>query len=304
MKPKIVVTKDLKFYKDQIERLESLGDVTYYNKSLGSSDEWLQRCKGADIICTGMFGFNTEKLYELKDVFISLPFVAVHFLDRKRLKENNIVVSNSPGCNKESVSEWIVGMMIMYLRRLSRLTRTTELSRDEILETTTSLYNKKITILGVGSVGTQLGKICTSLGMEVNFFRRGDDLINSIKDSDVVANCLSTNPTTMGLLNRDFFLSLKKGSFFVSVTSSKVYDIDALKESIDKGILVGAADDAGSAKIGDINDPNYTTLLNHPEIFVTPHIAWNSDIERRKSNDMMIDNIEAWLNKNPINVIE
>ncbi len=41
-----------------------------------------------------------------------------------------------------------------------------------------------------------------------------------------------------------------------------------------------------------------------PKIVVTPHIAWNTDAERRKANDMMIDNIEAWINKKPINLIK
>ena len=49
MKPKIVTTKDLNFYEDQIERLNTLGDVTYYSDDPKSTDEWLERCKGADI---------------------------------------------------------------------------------------------------------------------------------------------------------------------------------------------------------------------------------------------------------------
>jgi len=304
MKPKIVVTKNLKFYEDQIERLESLGEITYYNEFPKSTDEWLDRCRNADIICTGRFGLKSDKVYELENVFISLPFVGAEFLDIKKLQERNIVVSNSPGCNKEAVSEWIIGMMLMYFRRLSQLTRTTDLPKDEILKTATSLYNKKITILGAGYIGKQLGKICESFGMIVNFFKRGDDLINSVKDADIIANCLSANSTTTNLLNKDFFNSLKKGSFFISSSRSQIYDIEALKEAIDKEILAGAADDAASIEVGDINEVEYKTLLNHPKILVTPHIAWNADVERRKSNDIMIDNIEAWLAKKPINLIK
>lgn len=304
MKPKIVVTKNLKFYKDQVGRLESLGDVTYYQDIPKSPDEWLERCSGANIICTGIFGLKSDKLYELENIFISLPFVGVEFLDRKKLQERNIVVSNSPGCNKEAVSEWIIGMMLMYFRRLSQLTRTTDLPKDEILKTTTSLYNKKITILGAGHIGKQVGKICESFGMIVNFFKRENNLINSVKDADIIANCLSVNSTTDNLLNKDFFNSLKKGSFFISSSRSQIYDIEALKEALDKKILVGAADDAASIEVGDIKEAEYNSLLNHPKILVTPHIAWNTDAELRKSNDIMINNIEAWIAKKPINLIK
>ncbi len=302
MKPKIVVTKNFKLYPDQIERLNSLGEVTFYKDQAKTPEEWLERCKDQDIICSGIFGTKSEKLFELKDVFISLPLVGVEFLDRKRLKENNISAANAPGCNKESVAEWIMGMILIQFRNLHQLTRTKD-NKDQTLKTTTSLYNKNITILGKGNIGTQLGKICGSLDMKVTFFTRGDNLANSVKDADIVVNCLSTNPTTECLLNKEFFFSLKKGSFFVSISRSQIYDINALKEALDKDILIGAADDSASAEVGDVNDPAYKELLDHPKIQATPHISWNTDAEKRIAMDMMIDNIEAWINKKPINLI-
>ncbi|MBS3165549.1 hydroxyacid dehydrogenase [Candidatus Woesearchaeota archaeon] len=304
MKPKIVVTKNLHLYENQIKRLESLGKVTYYQDNPKSAEEWLQRCRGADIICTGIFGANSDKLYQLKKVFVSLPFVGVEFLDKKKLKQNSIVVANSPGCNQEAVSEWIIGMLLMYFRRLAQLTRTTDLPKDDILKTATSLYNKKITILGAGNIGKQLEKICKSLGMNVTFFKRRDNLLKLVKDADVIANCLSTNESSISLLDKKFFSSLKRGSFFISIARTQTYDVNALKEALDKGILIGAADDASGAEVGNVNDPQYRMLLNHPKIMVTPHIAWNSNIEIGKSNDMMIDNIEAWIKKKPINLIK
>jgi len=303
MKLKIVVTKDLKFYPDQIKRLESLGQVIYHKKEAKTADEWLERCKEANIICTGLFGFNSDKLYQLRNVFITLPFVGIEFLDKKKLKEKNIVVANSPGCNKESVTEWIIGMLLMNFRRLNLLTRRKDLSREEALQTDRSLFNKKIIILGNGHIGKQLGKICKVFGMQVNIFKRGDNILEKVKDADIIANCLSANESSINLLDKKMFMSLKKGSFFISVTKPQVYDLAALKEALDKGILSGAADDAGGANIGDTKDPQYKELLKHPKIIVTPHIAWNSEAELRKSNDIMIDNIVAWIKHKPINLV-
>lgn len=303
-KKKIVVTKDLKFYEDQKKRLELLGDVTYYDDEPKSPDEWLERCQGADIICTGLLGFTSDRVYTLKDVFISVPVVGVEFLDKKKLKESNIVVSNSPGCNKEAVAEWMMGMMLMHFRRLCLLTRSTDIERKEALSTDKGLFNRTITILGSGNIARQLAKICEVFDMKVSFFKRGDDLLKSVRDADIVANCLSTNESTTGLLDKKFFSSLKPGSFFISISKSQVYDIEALKSALDEDILIGAADDAAAANIGDVKDPEYLKLLNHPKILVTPHIAWNSEIEIRKSNDIMIDNIEAWLKGKPINLIK
>lgn len=302
MKPKIVIIRDIKLYDDQLERIKQLGDVIYPKEVPNSSDEWLEQCKGADIICSGKMGLNSDKLYELKNIFITVPFVGVEFLEKDKMLENNISVSISPGGNTEVVTEWIIGLLLMYFRRLPQLVRTTNINRSEVLETATSLYNKNISILGVGRIGKNLGKVCENFGMKVNFFKRGDNLIEIVKNADIIANCLSSNPSSENLLDSSFFNSLKKGSFFISSSNSKTYDIKALKNALDNNILIGAADDAGGTQVGDINEKDYQSLLNHPKILVTPHIAWNSDAEQRKSCDMMIDNIEAWLNKNPINL--
>ena len=302
MKPKIVVTKNLQLYDDQKERLESLGDVTYYDVPPHSAEEWLERCNGVDIVCTGIFGLKSDKAYELKNVFISLPFVGVEFLDKQRLKERGIIVANAPGCNKEAVAEWIIAMILMHFRQLHTLTRTTQ-PKEKIINIAPGLWNKNITILGKGNIGVQLGKICEAFGMNVIFFERGDNLTGSVKDADIVANCLSVNETTLGLLDKKFFSSLKKGVFFVSASRHNTYDIEALKESLNNNIVSWVADDAADIEAWDVDDLEYKNLLAHPKILATPHIAWNADSEKRRANDLMIDNIEAWLKKKPINLI-
>ncbi|MBN1646064.1 hypothetical protein JW868_03440 [Candidatus Woesearchaeota archaeon] len=139
--------------------------------------------------------------------------------------------------------------------------------------------------------------------MNVNVFKKGDDLIVSIKEADVVVDCLALNDSTKGLLNRDFFQSFKKGSFFITITSTQIYNLDALKEALNQGIIAGAASDAGSAQSGNVRDPKYLTILDHPKILATPHIAYNSDVTKRVCYDMMIDNIEEWLKGKPINLV-
>lgn len=301
---KIVVPRELNFYPDQIKRLESFWDVTYYHTDPKSVEEWFDRCKEADIICPWMYAMKSEKVYDLKDVFISLPYVGVDFLDRKKLKERNITVANSPWCNKEAVVEWIIGMILVYSRSLHSLIWIKKSSKEEILESRwISLFDKKITILWHGHIWKLLGEICKSFWMKVNFFLRWDNLIENTKNADIIANCLPLNNETEWLLDKNFFSSIKKWAFFISSSRNEIYDINALLEALDKEILIGVADDSASSVAGDVEYPNYNKLLDHPKIIVTPHIAWNTDHTKRKANDIMINNIEARLNKNPINII-
>lgn len=298
----IVVATPRNFLSEHEKRLKSFGDVKIYNTLPDSPDKWLKRCVGADIICSGKYGLK-EKIYELENVFISLPFVAVGWLDKGKLKNKNITVSYSPGCNKHAVSEWIIAMIFLLLRKFNKLVGTKYLKDKTGSSDYLSLVGKKVCILGRGNVGSRVYKVCEALEMDVEVFGRKDNLLEKVKDADVIVNTLSSNQSTEGLLDKKFFSNLKKGSFFITVTSDKVYDSNAVLSALDKGILEGFADDCGSILSGDYEDPYYKKLLKHPKVLATPHISYQSDVTVRVSNDMMIDNVEAYIKDKPINVV-
>lgn len=285
---------------EQKSRLEKLGDVTFYDNPVDSPDGWLKRCQGFDIICSWMMGLR-EKYSELKNVFISVPFVGVGtFADPKVLKANNITICNSPGCNRHAVSEWIIYMILSTMRRFDKYLKTTV--NVPISPPPIGLAGKNITILGKGNVGKRVGAVCEAFEMNVTYFTRGDDLVRTVTNADIIIDVLSTNPSTKGLLGKDFFRSLKKGAVFISVTVEAIVDFEAMLAALDQGRLSFVAHDVANAKPGDSTDPLYEKLRQHPKVFTTPHIAGFSDVTTRIGNDMMINNIEAWLKGKPINV--
>ena len=74
-------------------------------------------------------------------------------------------------------------------------------------------------------------------------------------------------------------------------------------EALKKEKLLGVANDCGSILPGDYDDPYYKKLSQTPKVIATPHIAYQSDVTVRTSNDMLIDNVEAWIKGKPINVV-
>ena len=300
---KIVVTNHQDFTDEQRQRLNDLGDVTFH-ESLPTGEEYLERIKGADIICSGTAGLQ-DVYAQLKDVYITVGFVSVAFVDLDVLKKNNVTISNAPGANRYAVSEWVIGILITKARRLDEFLNVKESLRkdDRLPPLTPGLAEKTITVLGKGNIGTRVGEIAESLGMKVSYFKRGDDLYSSVKDADYVVNTLSSNPTTKGLLNAEFFGSMKDGSYFVDVTRAEIVDYDAMLEAIDEGKLAGAASDCGGILVGDTDDPLYQKLVSHPKVYVTPHISYNTPLSMKIGNEIMIDNVEAWINGKPQNIV-
>lgn len=301
--PKIVVTNHQEFTKEQKQRLDLLGDVNYY-ESLPTGEEYLQRIKGADIICSGTAGLK-DVYSQLKDVYITVGFVSVSFVDLNVLKRNNVIISNAPGANRYAVSEWIIGMMIIMSRKLDVFLNCKESLRSDgkLPPLTPGLAEKSLTILGKGHIGSRVGDIAENLGMAVSYFKRGDDLYNSVKDADYVVNTLSSNPTSKNLLDAKFFSAMKDGSSFVDVTRSEIVDQAAMIQDLDSEKLSFVASDCGGILVGDTDDPLYRKLLNHPKAYVTPHISYNTPLSMKIGNDIMIDNVEAWIKGKPQNVL-
>lgn len=299
---KIVVTNPMSFSKEQKSRLQKLGDVKFHDDMPSSPNEWLKRSQGFAVICSWMFGLR-EKYSELKNVFVSVPFVGVgSFADPAVLKANNITLCNSPGCNRHAVSEWIIYMILTTTRQLGKYINTTEKLTIPLPTSSVGLAGKNLTILGKGNVGKRVGTICEAFEMNVTYFERGDNLSKTIKDADIIVDVLSANPSSKGLLNKGFFNSLKKSTVFISVTVDTIVDIDAMLEAIDQGRLAYVAHDVMNAKPGDTSDLLYEKLRRNPKMYATPHISAFTDVTNRIGNEMMIDNIEAWLQGKPINV--
>ncbi|HEY4963817.1 MAG TPA: NAD(P)-dependent oxidoreductase [Candidatus Saccharimonadales bacterium] len=301
---KIVVTNNQSFTDQQKSRLESLGDVTYCDSLPETAKEYLQRIEGADIICSGTAGLQ-DAYTQVKDVYITVGFVSVAFVDLDVLRKNNVTLSNAPGVNRHAVSEWVMYMVLSLMREFPRFVNTNEAFRKDgnLPPLTIGLAGNKMTILGQGKIGQQVGKLAKAFDMEVSYFKRGDNIITAVSDADVVVNALSSNPSTRKILDKGFFSAMKKGSYFVDVTRSEIVDDEAMLHVLDEGRLYGVASDCGGILVGDTNDPLYTKLLKHPKVLVTPHVSYNTPMSMKLGADVMIDNVEAWTKGKPQNVV-
>jgi len=299
---KIVIIQPVGLTDTQLAELKTLGEVIYHDTISKDANEWLERAKGADIIYTNIFGFE-EAWRSLRDVFVTLPFVGVGFLGPKILAEHNVTVSRSPGCNQVAVSEWIVGMLLNYSRQLPEFVKVTHFDRPTPFYTH-SLFGKTVCIMGgAGYIGARTGKMLEAFGMNVRYFKRDDNMESSIKDADFVVDCLSLNSSTEAFYDDGFFSKLKDATVFVTVSSNKTKDMDALLKHLENGKLAHYITDNAQAMLFDTEEESYKALLDNPKVTITPHIAAYTDNTRETAAKMCIENIKAHLAGKPINVV-
>lgn len=283
---------------DQKVRLEALGEVKYL-PSPSSSGELLKQAEGAEVLYSDG-AFLLDSLPKLKNVFVTYPYVELGVFDSEELKKNGVLVANSQGGNRPSIIEWVMFMVLSLFRKFGPMVRAAQNFPVELQET---LVGKKVLIIGKGSIGTKIAIPCEAFGMKVDFFERGDNLLAKSADVDLVINALNCNSTSKNLLDEKFFMSLKKGAYFVSFVRPYTYDLNGIIKSIDAGILGGAAIDCDPEKFGDTTNEFYQKALSNPKVLVTPHIAFSTKQAVANGAEIAVQNIEAFIAGKPQNVL-
>ncbi len=283
---------------EQKARLEKLGDVSYL-PSPTSSDELVKQSSGANVLYSDG-AFLLDSLSKLKNIFITYPYVELGVFNSEELAKNGVTIANSQGGNRLSIIEWVLYMTLSLFRKFTPMIRATENFPVELQET---LYGKKVLIVGKGSIGTMIAVPCEAFGMKVDFFGRGDDLATKSADADIIINALNCNSSSKNLLDEKFFMSLKKGSYYVTFVRPYTYDLDGVKKSIDAGILAGAAIDCDPEKFGDTTNEFYQRALSNPKILVTPHIAFSTKQAIAGGAEIAVQNVEAFVSGKPQNVL-
>ena len=208
---KIALDGDFNFSDDQLARLTAIGQLDKLAPAT-TDEEWLQSVQGYNVICT--WGDHVvANLDKLENVLVTYPYTELGSFDSVSLAKKNVFVANARGGNKKSITEWTLFMILALYRQFPTFLRTTE---QHPFTSTESLEGKQALVVGSGTIGSEVAARCESFGMVIEYFHRGDDFEMKMKDADIVINALNCNTTSKNLMNKDVFLKMKEGSYYVT----------------------------------------------------------------------------------------
>lgn len=296
---KIALDGDFNFTDEQIARLNTVGQVEKL-ENVSSDEEWLAAVDGYDVVCN--WGDHVlANLDKLENVLITYPYTELGSFNTDELAKRNVYIANARGGNRKSIVEWAMFMILSLYRQFPTFLRTTE---QHPFTSTESLEGKKVLIVGHGTIGTEVAERCEAFDMAVDYFNRGDDLTAKASQADVVVNALNCNPTSENLLDADFFTEMKQGAYFVTFARPYTYDIDGLIAAIDAGTVGGAAIDCDPEPLFDVSNDFYKKCLSNDKILVTPHVAGVTKQAAVNGLQIIVANVEAYLNGEPQNVLK
>lgn len=298
------------------DNFRTLGDLTIYDRT--PCEKVIERAKDADIVITNKTPITKEIIDCLPNLkFIALMSTGYNVVDYVYLKEKGIPVSNIPSYSTDAVAQLVISFILelaMNVGLHSESVKNGEWSdcadfcywKTPLME----LSGKTLGIFGLGKIGRAVAERARAFGMNVVAFVpriHGDEpdyikllsLDEMLSVSDVVSMHCPLTPETEGIVNEEFIAKMKDGAYFINTSRGTVVNENTLADALNSGKLGGAGLDVLSTEPPEKDNP----LLSAKNCFITPHIAWASFETRKRLVGILYDNIEAFLNGKPQNVI-
>ena len=324
MEPKIAIVNSSSFGKvfpEHLEKLKHIGEVVKINVPMDISEETLiEKLKGVHGIIATVTPKYTRKLFEnLKElVVISRHGIDVDNIDISAATNAGIIVCKASGeIVQEASAEHTIALILGVCRKLfeaySYVVEGVWGKRTEFVGC--ELKNKKIGLIGIGTVGKRVAEILSngfnakvfafdpSLGEE-EIRKRGAipiDLQKLLKSCDIISLHCPLNQSTYHMLGEEEFSIMKDSIILINTSRGELIKEKSLIEALKSGKIRGYGADAVERDSIQRNHP----LLKFKNVLVTPYIALYTHESLGEMGKVMIDNMENVFlkNKNPENIV-
>ncbi len=295
------------------DNIKNLGETTIYDRSAPA--EVIDRLQSADATLTNKFPIDRRTMEALPNLkYIGVTATGFNIIDVQAAKERGITVTNVPAYGTNSVAQATFALLLELTNRVGHHAQTVRDGRwshcpdfcywDFPL---VELAGLNFGIIGYGRIGQQVGAIARAFGMNIlatpSRSQTGDVRIMPVeqllRESDVISLHCPLTAETKHLINAER-LSLMKRSAFLLNTSRGPLIVEAdLAEGLRNQRIAGAGLD-----VLTVEPPvEHSPLFSAPNCFITPHQAWATRAARQRLMNVTAENLKAWLNKKPQNVV-
>ena len=230
---------------------------------------------------------NRDLLQGSKVKFIATATIGYDHIDTEYCRKAGIKWTNAPGCNAESVNQYIASALFAWSMRER-----------------TELQGKTIGIVGVGEVGSRVAKMCNTVGIKVLLNdpprerREGSAEFVSLEkiqtEADIISFHVPLNMTgqdkTFHLVNEKFLQNLAKKPLLINSCRGEVFDTEAVYNALEANDIAGYIADCWE------NEPDIDLELLNLTDFGTPHIAGYSKDGKANGTRMSVQAISRFFN--------
>lgn len=297
--------------------VEAQGEFTVYDRT--PAELILERCVGADIVLTNKTPLSAETIAQLPELkFISVLATGFNVVDIAAARARNIPVSNVPIYGTDSVAQFVFALLLELCHKVALHDQEVKAGawsaqpdfcfwKTPLIE----LAGKTMGIVGFGRIGRRTAALAHAFGMKVlaHDLYRGDapdyegfewsEIEDLFARADVVSLHCPLTPENKAFVNTALLERMKASSFLINTSRGPLVAQDDLVQALESGRLAGAALDVVTVEPIEADNP----LLKARNCLLTPHIAWATLEARQRLMQTTVENVAAFIQGSPINVV-
>ena len=297
--------------------IKALGQLTVYDRT--NDQEIVRRAANADIILTNKTILTAGTLQSLPKLkYIGILSTGYNVVDIEAAKANGIIVCNIPTYSTASVAQMTFAHLLNITNQVGHYAEENRNGRwnssldfcywdSPIME----LAGKKFGIIGLGHIGQAVAQIALAFGMEVYAYtsRTSDSLPDGIKkaeleelfrECDIISLHCPLTADSRQIINSESLALMKPTAILINTGRGHLVNEQDLAEALNNGHIAAYGADVLCVEPAIPTNP----LLTAKNVYLTPHIAWASTEARKRLMDICTENIKAYINGKPQNVIQ
>lgn len=297
-----------------LDRLKPYGEVILYTDRPKTHEEKIARAK--DAVCLintrGAVKWPAEALSALPKLkMATVCGIGTDSFDLAVARERGILICNLPGVTAPIVAEHAFGLMMAAAKRAYFQTAELKAGRwtrmDNVL-----LGGKTLGLIGAGNIAAAMARLARGIGMQVVAWTfhptperaaalgvRFVELDDLLKTADVVSLHLPLTDQSRCMIGARELRLMKRGAILVNTARGAIVDTAALIDTLKSGHLTGAALDVYEQEPLPAGHP----ILSCDQVILTPHNADQTPEGMELLNQGVVDNVIAFLDGRPRNVV-
>jgi len=296
--------------------LEEMGALTVYERT--KPEETIDRAKDAEIVLTNKVLLKRHEIEQLPKLrYIGVLATGYNVVDLEATREHGITVTNVPAYSTLSVAQMVFSHLLTvtnhtehYARqnREGKWTASPDFSYMDM--PLTELAGKTFGIVGLGNIGQRVAMIAAAFDMSVvAYTSKSVDMLPSyiqkrtldevLAESDVLSLHCPLTPETQHLINRQTLQKMKSSAILINTGRGPLINDQDVADALSGNCLRAFCADVLTEEPPKADNP----LLRCENAYITPHIAWASSEARVRLLDVSINNVRAFIDGKPQNVV-
>ncbi|KAK9056223.1 hypothetical protein SSX86_027313 [Deinandra increscens subsp. villosa] len=259
--------------------------------------------------CSASVPITSDILQILPELrFIMTSSAGINHIDLHECRKRGVKVANAGPIFSEDAADMAVGLLIDVLRKVSAANRFVKAGlwqQNGVYPLGLKLGGKRVGIVGLGSIGSDVAKRLNSFGCIISYTSRNKKahvkfpfcltIQELAAKSEILVVCCALTDQTHHMIDKNVILALGKNGIIINIARGAIINEKDLLDCLQKGEIGGVGLDVFE------HEPDVPEqFFELDNVVMTPHHAVMTEESFRNIYELVVGNLDAFFSNTPL----